>query len=114
MTITAVDVAATTREGRAHIRAVVREMADDRAYDPWGSGMTALGALVDVLWELGEGVPSSIATPGPATSIDPDDVRALELLGDVENDNVTTGDVRYAMFYVSRYLDVVERAGRSY
>lgn len=115
MTCTVVDVDATTRTGRAHLRSFVREVAEDRAHDPYGSGMLALGALVDVLWEFGEGVPSAIATPGCAGGgVDPDDYAASELLGDIENEHATTDDVRYTMFVVSRYLDIVTAAGRNY
>ena len=128
MTYTEVDVSATTREGRDYIRDMIKGYADDRKYDPWGSGMIALGVLVDVLWACGEGVPSRIATPGAAGGgiLDPDlDVDELDVPDDefaearllyqqVCRGELTLDDVKYGMFVVDRYLSLVHRAGRSY
>jgi len=128
VTYTEVDVSATTREGRDYIRAWVKDHAWDRKHDPWGSGMGALGVLLDVLWTCGEGVPSRIATPGAAGGgiLDPDaDVDGPNAPDDESADarwlyqqvcrgELTIDDVRYGMFVVDRYLSLVERAGRSY
>ena len=129
MTYTEVDVSATTREGRDYIRARIKEYADDREHDPWGSGMVALGVLVDVLWTCGESVPSRIATPSPISDgvilnpeVDangpnaPDDefTEARWLYQQIGKGDLTVDDVRYGMFVVDRYLSLAERAGRSY
>jgi hypothetical protein len=128
VTYTEVDVSATTREGRECIRDRIKEYADDREHDPWGSGMVALGVLVDVLWSCGEGVPYWISTPGaagggilfPHADVDgpdaPDDehVEARRLYQQVCRGELTIDDVRYGMFIVDRYLSLVELAGRSY
>jgi len=128
MTCTEVDVSVTTREGREYIRAWIKDCAWDRKYDPWGSGMLALGVLVNVLWTCGEGVPSRIATPGAARGgiLDPDakvdgpnapddeSAEARLLYQQVCRGELTLDDVRYGMFVVDRYLSLAERAGRSY
>lgn len=129
MTCTEVDVGATTREGREYIRAWIKDCADDRKYDPWGSGMIALGVLVDVLWTCGEGVPSRIATPARANDgviLDPDVdadgpnapddefTEARWLYQQIGKGDLTTDDVRYGMFVVDRYLSLAHRAGRDY
>lgn len=114
MTYTVVDVDATTRNGRAAVREIVREIADDHAYDPYGSGMLALGALVDTLWESGEGVPSDIATPGAGGgAADLDDPAVQMVLNTVGSGAATTDDVRYFMFVLSRYIDVARLAGHT-
>lgn len=108
MTSTAIDISATTPEGRAAVREIIRELAWDRAYDPYGSGMAALGAVVDVLWTNGEGVPSAIATGGPAGS------EGMDELAAALDEGATIDDVRYFMFVLDRYLDLVKLAGRNY
>lgn len=111
MTYTVVDVDATTREGRTAMRAIVRELADDHAHDPYGSGMCALGAIVDTLWASGEGVPSAIVSPG-ANLMGSEE--AEPILDGIDTGELTTADVRYFMFVLSRYIDVVRLAGHQH
>lgn len=122
MTSTVIDVDATTDIGRKAIREYIKEWADDRAHDPYGSGMNALGVIVDTLWECGEGVPGAIATQGMGggvpdiedTEIEDEFSDARELYAAIERDVLSVDDVRYGMFVLDRYLDIVNLAGRSY
>lgn len=113
MTVTVIDVDATTRKGREGMRAIVRGLAWDHAHDPYGSGMYVLGEIVNALWRCGEGVPSFISTgtlgPYPTGS---DDV--AQIVHTIESGEITTDDARYFMFVMSRYIDVVRLAGRDY
>lgn len=111
MTVTVIDVDATTRNGRDAVREIVREIAEDHAYDPYGSGMLALEAVTDALYVMGDGVPSAITQF-------PMGYRAGEngqyIAGRVDSEKFTSDDVRYFMFVLSRYIDVVRLAGRNY
>jgi hypothetical protein len=111
MTYTVIDIDATTRNGRNAVRAIVRELADDRAHDPYGSGMNALDAIVTTLWAAGEGVPSAIATEG-AGGYDKDHPDVPDIMSGIESGEWTTDDVRYFMFVLSRFIDVVRVGGR--
>ncbi len=96
---------------------IIREMADDdRDYDPWGAGMTALGAVCDVLAVNGEPVPASAGySPGAGgPHIEPGDYWAETLLVELENGAVDVQDLDYAARILSRYLDWVRLAGRDY
>lgn len=108
---------------------IIREIADDdRAYDPWGTGMTALGAVCDVLAVEGEDVPAEAGySPGIfGPQVDPDDYHATTLLAALHPEqypdawvegyapNMTTDDLEYAARILSRYLDWVRLAGRDY
>lgn len=113
---------------------IIREIADDdRAYDPWGAGTNALGAVCDVLATEGEPVPSEAGyrlspVAGPIIDTDPDtgDHAATTVLAalnpgdfpgfwvDGYTPGLTVADLQYAARILSRYLDWVRLAGRDY
>lgn len=105
---------------------LIREIADDdRRYDPWGAGMTALGAVCDVLHVEGGGVPAE-AEYSPGVGVDTEDHNVTTLLAGlypgryvgfwVEGyaPNLRLSDLEYAARILSRYLDWVRLAGRDY
>lgn len=108
---------------------IIRDIADDdRAYDPWGAGMAALVAVCDVLAVEDEHVPAEAGyRPGAGgPHIDPDDSNAVSLMAGLHPDryqgfwvegyapNLTVADLTYAARILSRYLDLIRRAGRAY
>lgn len=108
---------------------IIRDLADDdRAYDPCGSGMLALGAVCDVLAVKGGDIPADAGYSSGAlgVGIDPEDNHATDLLAGLDPDafpghwvegytpNLTLADVEYAAVILSRYLDFVRLAGRDY
>lgn len=103
MTSTAINVNKTTTSGRAYIRSMLNEWLEDRAHDPWGCALHALSIVCDTLRASEKGAPSSIATHG-----------ARGLIRAIDAGKCTTDDVRYGMWVINRYADLVERAGRSY
>lgn len=110
-----VEVAATTTAGRAVVREAIASAAWDHKWDPWGSGMAALGLIVDVMWELGLEVPEDIATPSPmGGGIEQDDDDAWELHRQVVDGAVSIGDLERGMHVANRYTGLAERAGHRY
>lgn len=111
------------------MHSIIRELADDdRAHDPFGAAMRALGTLCDVLYADGETVPA-VAGFRPAMGqgdIDPDDSNAVTVMAALYPDrfpgywvegyapNLSVEDVEYAVRILSRYVDWCEAAGRSY
>lgn len=111
------------------MNSIIREIADDdREYDPWGTGMTALGACCDVLAVEGEHVPAEAGySPGAAGPfIEPEDSNANTLLAALHPDRfpdfwvpgyrpeLSVADLQHAVRVLSRYLDLVRLAGRDY
>lgn len=109
------------------MHAIIRDIADDdRAYDPWGAGMTALGAVCDVLAVEGGDVPASAGYRpgvfGPDVSycqaksllaaLHPNRFRGYWVDGFVPD--LSVADLEYAARILSRYLDWVRVAGRDY
>lgn len=107
---------------------IIREIADDdRAYDPWGAGMMALGAVCDALHVAGGEVPVEAGyrpgAGGPDVMGDetletvlaglyPDRYEGYWVEGYVPG--LSLADVEYAARILSRYLDWVRLAGRDY
>lgn len=111
MTVTVIDVDATSRKGRGAVRAIVRDIAEDHAHDPYGSGMLALEAVTDALFAMGDGIPSAITTFPMAHRAGEN---GQDIAGRVDAGDFSSDDVRYFMFVLSRYIDVVRLAGRDY
>lgn len=121
------------------IHSVIREIADDdRAHDPWGAGMSALGAVCDVLFALGDSelIPVEAGfRPAMASSQDIEELRddgtgenyhAHAILAAMDSTfdpdyyvfgflhDLTVDDLEYAADVLTRYLDLVKLAGRDY
>lgn len=106
---------------------IIRGIADDdRAYDPWGAGMAALGAVCDVLHEYDGEIPESAEyRPGVfGPDLSGDAARTL-LAGmfperfpgfwvEGYRPDLTLADLEHAARVLSRYLDWVCFAGRNY
>lgn len=108
---------------------IIREIADDdRAYDPYGAGNTALFAVCEALTIEGEGVPPEVGyRPGVFGAFaDPQDSAQSTILAGLDPDrfpgywvegytpNLTVEDLQYAARILSRYIAWVTLAGRSY
>jgi hypothetical protein len=100
-----------TRKTRAAARDLVRELADDHKYDPYGSGMNALGTVTEALWVLGAYVPADIATFQPWHAPEEE---AVWVITDVESGHQDVEALEYFMYVLSRYIDIVRLAGRDY
>ncbi len=108
---------------------IIRDIADDdRAHDPWGTGMAALGACCDVLAVERKQVPAEAGySPGAAgPALEPGDSRAETLMAALHPDrfpgywvdgyqpDLSIDDLQHAARVLSRYLDWVRLAGRDY
>lgn len=97
-------------------------------HDPWGSGMTALGAVCDVMFAMGAShliEPGAGYRPGMGQSADLDaladadeedgqDWATVSLAGAVRSGDVTVEDLARASRILHLYLDLVTAAGRDY
>lgn len=104
--------------GRRALMAHIREVSWDIEHDPFGEAMVMLGAIVDLLADEGIGIPSAIASGSMGIDWGSDtadgDVTAQELWQGMANGAYSVDDVQYAMFVMSRYVDIVRMAGRDY
>lgn len=106
--------------GRDLIRAVVRDLAWDRAHDPWGSGVSALGTLADAAWFFGEDVESEGTTPAVGQHpggdwIEHDEHEAArELVVAILEGQASRDDLAYGIRWVDRYVTLVRAAGHDY
>lgn len=108
-----------TIEGRANLRQYITEsIMWDHKIDPWGCGCAAGCALGEVIvWQLGESVPPVLGyRPSPMRpdmrADDHEDYREITEIFDTGN--CEAEDVIYWATVIGRYLNIVERAGRSY
>jgi hypothetical protein len=96
----------------------------DISHDPWGSCLSALGPILDVLYVRGGDIPAS-AGYRPATALHGeadlvyDEVTgendlAAELLRLLDNGQVDIADLEHASRVLDRYADLVRLAGQDY
>lgn len=93
---------------------------DDIKHDPWGTAMSWLGAIGDVVYVLtGEAMPEY----GPSPMVNQDNGREYitceggtgqDVLTMYDDGRVTIDDMRAAYTILNRFADWAERAGRSY
>lgn len=106
--------------GRALIRDIIRSAADDHAYDPWGSGVSALIVLTDAAFFLGEDVEPDIATPAPSWEPGGDWIHADEhnearqLVVAILEGQASRADLAHGITWVDRYLNLPGVQARSY
>ena len=121
----------------SRLHPLIQEMVDeDRAYDPWGACLGALGPICDVLFVQQANIPTSVGySPAGGPGVTPNDLdlsvqpsgeneqadmllRAmnLELYPDdfVDMDELTIGDLEYAVRVLDRYADLLKLAGKDY
>lgn len=109
-----------TCRGRDLIRDAVQSAAWDHEYDPWGSGMLALGVLTDAAFFLGVPVDSDIASPGAGQFRGGEWIRheefeqARHIVEAIEEGQASVADLEHGIRWVNRYLDLPAVAARRY
>ena len=118
------------------VLAVLRSLGDWDAGDPWGSGMSWLGAVCDLAYVAGADIPESAGyRPGMGlwdgvtvgdiaamhgvsadADLDPTDVTDahVDLASAYAAGTITDADLTTAARILDRYLDAAKAAGRSY
>lgn len=106
--------------GRDLIRDAVMMAAWDHKYDPWGSGMMALGVLTDAAFYLGVDIDPAIADPGPCLVEGGDWIHAEEfeqawqVVVAIQEGQATVADLEHGIAWVDRYLNLPGVAARRY